>query len=107
MPPTTWTGTGRCYADLSACATPFRRAYFDDIAKLPPELLLFGSDAPTPVFELSADLEEAWKDFKAILDGKLERIVIPQDNLLDVNCRELEHYFPGHPMFTNFAKQLL
>jgi predicted TIM-barrel fold metal-dependent hydrolase len=101
------TGKGRCYADLSACATPFRRAYFADLAKLPPDLLLFGSDAPTPVFELSADLDEAWDDFKAILNGKLEQIVIPEDNLLDVNYRELAHYFPNHPMFTNFAKQLL
>jgi predicted TIM-barrel fold metal-dependent hydrolase len=101
------TAPGRCYADVSACATPFRRAYFENLAKLPRDLLLFGSDFPTPVFELSADLEEAWDDFKAIMDGKLKQIVIPEDNLIDVNHRELHHFFPDHPMFTNFARQLL
>ncbi len=95
-------GRGRCYADLSAMVTPFRRSYFDDLRRLPPESLLFGSDFPTPVFELSAGLGEALSDLKAALDGDLHRLLIPQDNLLDVNHRELEHYFPGHPMFTNF-----
>jgi hypothetical protein len=33
--------------------------------------------------------------------GKLERIVVPQDNLLDVNRRELKHAFGEHPMFRN------
>ncbi|MDZ7289350.1 MAG: hypothetical protein ONB44_11400 [candidate division KSB1 bacterium] len=93
---------GRCYADVSACATPFRRSYFSDIRQLPAASLLFGSDFPTPVFELSADLDEMLDDFKAILKGHLERIVVPQDNLLDVNYRELSHFFPEHPMFTNF-----
>jgi predicted TIM-barrel fold metal-dependent hydrolase len=93
---------GRCYADVSACATPFRRSYFDAIKRLPPESLLFGSDFPTPVFELSADVGEMMEDLKAVLEGDLKRIVIPEDNLLDVNCRELQHFFPDHPMFTNF-----
>ncbi|HSJ53481.1 MAG TPA: hypothetical protein VLC52_07000 [Anaerolineae bacterium] len=93
---------GRCYADLSAMVTPFRRSYFGAIRRLPPGSLLFGSDFPTPVFELSAGLGEALSDLKAALDGKLDRLLIPEDNLLDVNHRELEHYFPGHPMFTNF-----
>jgi hypothetical protein len=93
---------GRCYADLSACATPFRRGYFSDILKLPAGSLFFGSDFPTPVFELSADAGEMWKDFKAVVEGHLERIIVPQDNLLDVNYRELSIAFPGHPMFANF-----
>jgi uncharacterized protein len=93
---------GRCYADLSAMVTPFRRSYFPALRRLPPESLLFGSDFPTPVFELSAGLGEALSDLKAALDGELDRLLVPQDNLLDVNHRELEHYFPGHPMFTNF-----
>ncbi|MFC2037528.1 hypothetical protein ACFLYD_06140 [Chloroflexota bacterium] len=93
---------GRCYADVSACATPVRRSYFDAIRALPPQSLLFGSDFPTPVFELSADAGEMMKDLKAVLDGQFDRVVVPQDNLIDVNRRELEHYFPGHPMFTNF-----
>jgi hypothetical protein len=93
---------GKCYADVSAICTPFRKAYFKEIEKLPKELLLFGSDVPTPVFELSADIKENWKDFKAIMGGDLKHIVIPQGNLLDVNHRELKYFFPGHPMFTNF-----
>ena len=101
------TGKGRCYADVSACATPFRQAYFDDIAKLPPDLVLFGSDFPTPVFELSAGLDEAWRDFKDVLKGRLERIVVPNERMIDANYTQLAHYFPDHPMFTNFARQLL
>jgi hypothetical protein len=97
---------GKCFADVSACVTPFRRSYFRDIAKLPSGSLLAGSDFPVPVFELSADLKENWEDFKAILNGHFERIVIPEGNLLDVNWRELRHAFPGHPMFEN-ASQLL
>ncbi len=103
--PATAPSGGRCFADCSALATPFRQRSFKKVAKLPEESLLFGSDFPTPVFELSADLKEAWRDFKAILKGDLGRIVIPQDNLLDVNLRELRNAFPGHPMFTNFGKR--
>jgi predicted TIM-barrel fold metal-dependent hydrolase len=101
------TGRGKVLADLSACATPFRKRYFDELARLPEDLLLFGSDFPTPVFELTADLEEAWQDFRAMLAGRLERIAVPQDNPIDVNVRELAHFFPGHPLFTNFARLLL
>jgi hypothetical protein len=94
---------GKCYADVSAICTPFRKTYFKDIQKLPEELLLFGSDVPTPVFELSADIKEHWEDFKAIMKGDLRRIVIPQGNLLDVSLRELKYFFPGHAMFANFS----
>ncbi|MBN2394597.1 MAG: hypothetical protein JXR84_27955 [Anaerolineae bacterium] len=93
---------GRCYADVSAIVTPFRRSYFKAIKKLPPQSLLFGSDFPTPVFELSANLDEVAEDFRAIMSGQWDRVVVPQDNLIDVNYRELQHFFPGHPMFTNF-----
>lgn len=98
---------GRCFADCSALATPFREPFFEKVAKLPEDSLLFGSDFPTPVFELSAGLKEAWRDFKAVLRGDLGRIIIPQDNLLDVNYRELKSAFPGHPMFTNFDRWLV
>jgi len=94
--------TGRSYADVSAFCTPFRKPYFSEVAKLPPQYLLFGSDFPTPAFELSADLNEVMKDFEAVMNGHLDRIIIPQDNLIDVNYRELSHAFPGHPLFTNF-----
>jgi predicted TIM-barrel fold metal-dependent hydrolase len=95
---------GRCFADCSAFATPFREPFFGKVAELPEDSLLFGSDFPTPVFELSAGVKEAWRDFKAVLRGDLARIIIPQDNLLDVNYRELRTAFPGHPMFTNFDR---
>ena len=94
----------RYYADVSACCTPFREGFFPKIEKLPSDSMLFGSDFPTPVFELSADTEEVWRDFRAVLRGELDRIIVPQDNLLDVNYRELERAFPGHPMFTNFGE---
>jgi predicted TIM-barrel fold metal-dependent hydrolase len=96
-------GSGRFYADVSAICTPFRKRHFKEIEKLPAESLLYGSDFPTPVFELSADLGEKVEDFKAVLAGKLERVLVPEDNLLDVNHREIVAAFPGHPMFTNFG----
>lgn len=95
---------GKCYTDVSAFCTPFRYKFFSEIKKLPPELLLFGSDFPTPAFELSADLDEVLDDFKAVLKGQLYRIVVPQDNLLDVNYWELQKAFTKHPMFTNFLR---
>ncbi len=97
---------GKCFADVSAIVTPFRQSYFKDIAGLPPGSLLAGSDFPVPVFELSADLGENLKDLEAVLRGEFDRVIIPQDNLLTVNWRELEHAFPGHPMFAN-ATQIL
>jgi predicted TIM-barrel fold metal-dependent hydrolase len=97
-------GQGRYYADVSACCTPFRQGFFSQIGDLPQEYVLFGSDFPTPVFELSADLEENLRDFKAVLRGDLSSIVVPQGNLLDVNQRELRHSFGDHPLFTNFGK---
>lgn len=93
---------GRCYADLSAFCTPARRKYFSEIKTWPEELLLYGSDFPTPAFELSRGKEEVMEDFKAVLKGHLDRIIVPEDNLLDVNHGELKKYFPGHKMFTNF-----
>lgn len=97
-------GQGAFYADVSACCTPFRQVYHRDLAELPGEYVLFGSDFPVPVFELSADLKENLRDFKAVMRGDFGRIIKPQDNLLDVNLRELRRAFPKHPMFTNFAK---
>jgi len=94
---------GKCYADVSACVTPFRSGYHSELKKIPDGSLLFGSDFPTPVFELSADLKENWKDFKAILDGDVKRLIVPQDNILDVNYRELSIKFPDHKMFSNFS----
>lgn len=96
---------GKFCADVSACVTPFRKSYFGDIRKLPAELLLAASDFPVPVFELSADLKENLRDFEAMIaKGELDRVVVPQDNLLDVNWRELKIAFGEHPMFRNAVK---
>lgn len=98
---------GCAYADVSAFCTPTRKTFFGDIAAWPNQYLLYGSDFPTPAFELSADVKEMLEDFKAMLKGHPERIVVPEDNLLDVNFRELSQYFgAAHPMFTNFGKLL-
>ena len=94
---------GRVYADVSAMVTPFRQSYFPAIKNLPPGSLLLGSDFPVPIFELSADLRENLKDLKAVLDGHLENIVVPDGNLIDVNYRELRNVFGDHPVFTSFA----
>ena len=98
------TSKGKCCADVSATCTPFRKKYFKEIAKLPADRLFFGSDFPGPVFELSADFKENLRDLEAVLKGDFSRIVIPQDNLIDVNLRELKYVFPGHPMFFNFGE---
>jgi predicted TIM-barrel fold metal-dependent hydrolase len=95
---------GQCFADVSALVTPFRKRFFPEARKLPQELLLFGSDFPTPAFELSADKGEMGNDLKAIMKGDLRRIVVPQDNLLDVNLRELRNAFPDSSLFTNFSR---
>ncbi len=95
---------GRCYADVSALATPMRREYFEDVKRLPTSSLLYGSDFPTPIFELSADLAEVWRDFKAVLGGDVSRVFVPQDNLLDVNYREMSKAFKGRALFVNTNK---
>lgn len=93
---------GTCYADVSSCVTPIRRNFFDDLRTLPPEALLFGSDFPTPVFELTPTGGELLDDFRAVLGGDFRRLIVPEQNLLDINYHELAQAFPGHPMFTNF-----
>ncbi len=98
---------GRAYGDVSAACTPFRKTYFDDLKALPAERLLYGSDFPTPIFELSADWEEVQRDFAAMMKGDLARIVVPEGNLLDVSLRELRLAFGAdHAMFTNFGRLL-
>lgn len=94
---------GRCYADVSAFATPFRRGYSERIGQLPAESLLFGSDWATPVFELWRDGQEREENMRAVLRGEVERIAVPDGNLLDVNYVQLEHFFPGDAIFGNFG----
>jgi len=97
-------GAGLAYADVSAFCTPFRQPYFKDVATLPAEFILFGSDFPTPAFDLYEGVAGMAEDFAALLAGQLDRVLVPGDNLLDVNNRVLRLAFPGHPMFSNFAK---
>ncbi len=94
---------GKCYGDTSALCTPMRRPFFPEIAKLPSEYIVFGSDFPTPAFELSADVNEMIRDFRDVMKGSLKSIIIPQGNLISVNLRELKREFPGHRMFTNLS----
>lgn len=101
------TGDGKCFADLSACVTPFRKGYFKELEQLPKSLLLFGSDFPTPVFEIYPNSNEVGSNFNAMLKGDLKRVAVPQDNPIDVNFRCLNMAFPEHPMFTNFDRCLL
>ena len=97
---------GNCYADVSAFCTPFRKGYFRDISALPSARILYGSDFPTPAFRLFVDLKQAMDDLKAIMKGHLERIIVPDENMLSFNYNELLQAFPGHPMFTNFGQLL-
>ena len=41
-----------------------------------------------------------------MLAGQWDRVVVPERNLIDVNYHELDHFFPGYPMFTNFHATL-
>jgi hypothetical protein len=96
----------RYFADVSASRTPFRKPFFKQLAALPKDALLFGSDFPRPVFELSANLKHNLDGLRAAIDGEPERLIVPEGNLLDINRAELECAFPTHPMFTNFAALL-
>jgi predicted TIM-barrel fold metal-dependent hydrolase len=94
--------TGKCFADISAFVSPMRRPLFEEIKKLPPGSLLFGSDFPVPIIELSSGPKEWWDDLtNIIIKGEWWRVIVPEDNLLDVNYRELRRVFPDHPLFTN------
>ena len=96
---------GRFLADVSACCTPFRKSFFSQLESLPRGKLILGSDFPTPIFELSAGLEEMGSDIEAAVHGDLRRLIIPEGNLLDVNLRELRHAFGAdHPMFRTFGR---
>ena len=99
-------GRWRCFADVSALCTPGRAQFMDSVGKLPREKVLFGSDYPTPVFQLYPSLESTEKQFREVMQGHLEHFIIPSGNLLDVNLQQLQIAFPGHPMFTNFSRLL-
>jgi len=99
-------GKWRCFADVSAICTPSRAQFFDSVRKLPQEKILFGSDYPTPVFELYPSPKAAEEQFREVMKGHLEHLIIPAGNLVDVNLQQLKAAFPGHPMFVNFSRLL-
>jgi hypothetical protein len=68
-----------------------------------PATPVYGSDFPTPVFELSADIEHNLAALRAAIEGKPEQLIVPEGNHLDVNRAELERAFPGHQMFMNLG----
>ncbi|MCK4645131.1 MAG: amidohydrolase family protein [Candidatus Aminicenantes bacterium] len=72
------------YADLSALCTPFRSEYIDiimkKIDKIPHERLLYGSDYPIPVFELTYNRS---KNFFSWLRFIIK--MMSMKNLLDKN----------------------
>jgi hypothetical protein len=96
---------GKAFADVSACLTPMRFTYFEDLRQVPEASLLTGSDYPVPMFELSKGFDEALEGFEAVRNDAVEDATPPQGNLLDLNIAQLRDAFPGHPMFTN-ASQL-
>ena len=95
---------GCCFVDVSACCTPFRRRFFPEIAALPAQYVLYGSDFPTPVFELSGGVEAGQRRLRAALEGGIERLLVPEGNPVELALREMKAQFPGHPMFTNFNR---
>ena len=101
----TGASTGRCYADVSALATPTRRSYYADVARLPQRSLLFGSDFPAPVFRDNDAPSSA--ELRRALRGDLSRLIAPSGNPIDANYEQLAAAFPGHPMFTTFARDLV
>ena len=95
---------GRAFADVSAIVTPMRHTYFHRLRELPEDTLVFGSDFPVPIFELSGDLRQKHRDHRAVMRGHIRNILVPSGNLMDLNHRELQTVFgANHPLFTNFA----
>ena len=88
------------YADLSALCTPLREPYFDIIKnRVPPQRLLFGSDYPVPLFEISHNKN---KDFFSWLKFVLKMIVT--ENPLDRNYLILKENGFDESVFTNASE---
>ena len=85
------------YADLSALCTPLRAPYIDDIQNhVPAERLLFGSDYPIPLFELSYNKST---NFLSWLKFILQ--VAKMKNPLDKNYLLIRGMKFGDSVFTN------
>jgi predicted TIM-barrel fold metal-dependent hydrolase len=91
------------YADLSAICTPLRSPYIDKIKNhVPPERLLFGSDYPIPLSELSYNKST---NFFSWLRFVLK--VIFTKNPLDKNYLVIKEMGFDDCIFTNFHKLFL
>ena len=88
------------YADLSALSTPFRSPYVERILdNIPHEKLLFGSDYPIPLSELSYSKE---KNFIAWLKSVQE--ISRTENPLDKNYLLLQNMGFNECIFYNASK---
>ncbi len=93
----------KLYADLSAVCTPFRKKYIEEIMKMvdeiPHEKLLYGSDYPIPVFEIT--IGKSLKFFRWL--GFLLRVMFLR-NLLDKNYLVIKKMGFDDAIFTNASK---
>ena len=89
----------KLYADVSALCTPMRSPYIDTIKnRVPADRLLFGSDYPIPLFELSYRVKE---NLRARLGFILKLSLM--DNPLDKNYLLIEKMGFGETLFTRAA----
>ena len=87
----------KLYADISALCSPLRIPYIDDVKnRIPHEKLLFGSDYPVPISELSYNRS---KGFFSWLRFVVK--VSMMENLLDKNYRLIEEMGFDRSVFTN------
>jgi mannonate dehydratase len=88
------------YADLSAICTPFRKQYIEEIMQrvdnIPHERLLYGSDYPIPIFEIT--LKKS-KKFIRWLGFMLKDMFMK--NLLDKNYLVIKEMRFDKCVFTN------
>lgn len=91
------------YADLSAVCTPFRKQYIEEIMqmvdKIPHEKLLYGSDYPIPVFEIT--LNKSMNFFRWL--GFILKLIFMR-NLLDKNYLVIKEMGFDECIFTNASK---
>jgi len=88
------------YADVSALCTPLRAPYIDEIQRrLPADKILFGSDYPVPLFEMS--YQKSTHFFNWI---KIVIQMLFQKNPLDKNYLLMKNMGFDAALFTNAAR---
>lgn len=92
------------FGDISALATPFRIPYVKRIKKeVPPEKLIFGSDYPIPISDLSYS-----KNKRDILEIIKQMLKARFTNLLDKYYHIVKAQMGFDPsVFTNFSKLMV